>query len=373
MKGLMLGIVAGLAMLILGVGVWGARSASADNGPHQENQGMTTDACAGCHRAHTARGAYLLRVDEEALCETCHDGMQATTNVVDGVAQDVPGPLTGVAVGALRGGGFDFASIDTADPTWSRHVSGCAAGTDAHEYGSGSSNTPTEAACVARTPAERDALLHIGVLATPVATTSHHSIDTTADTVWGSGAIDSGAGGSLTLGCAKCHDPHGNGNYRILRTTPVADSDAAGMSDTFVNGVAIPDEVVKNYTTTNYMSYGNVPTTATVAGPGGDTNTGISAWCSQCHTRYLTAPGSYENDSGDDIFAFRHATTSYAPACIKCHAAHGTNAVADGFTDLVGWPGAVDADNFASPPGSGGGSRLLKMDNRGMCQKCHKR
>ena len=115
MKGLMLGIVAGLAMLILGVGVWGARSASADNGPHISGQGMTTDACAGCHRAHTARGAYLLRVDEEALCETCHDGSQADTDVVDGKLEGVD-IVEGNAF-ALRNGGFEHAYIKADDDT----------------------------------------------------------------------------------------------------------------------------------------------------------------------------------------------------------------------------------------------------------------
>lgn len=36
-----------------------AATALADNGPHG-GYTKTTDACAGCHRAHTAKGAMLL-------------------------------------------------------------------------------------------------------------------------------------------------------------------------------------------------------------------------------------------------------------------------------------------------------------------------
>ena len=63
----------------------------------------------------------------------------------------------------------------------------------------------------------------------PGPTTSRHQIDgVTPGTMWGNGAISDTVGAPLdagktgvTLECGSCHDPHGNGNYRILRPIPV--------------------------------------------------------------------------------------------------------------------------------------------------------
>jgi predicted CXXCH cytochrome family protein len=151
--------------------VIGATPAFADNGPHISTSGNTTvDRCAGCHRAHTAQASYLLKTDQTLLCQTCHSGFGATTDVADGVS-------TGNGGGALRGGGFTFALIDT--------VSGINK-------------------------------LSIGVRGAQN-TTSKHDIGI-AGTAWGGGA--SGTGTAITLECGSCHDPHGNGNYRILRPVP---------------------------------------------------------------------------------------------------------------------------------------------------------
>jgi predicted CXXCH cytochrome family protein len=53
--------------------------ALADNGPHGSYTG-TTDACAGCHRAHTAQNPYILiaPAQDNALCFTCHNGTGAS-------------------------------------------------------------------------------------------------------------------------------------------------------------------------------------------------------------------------------------------------------------------------------------------------------
>jgi hypothetical protein len=105
------------------------------------------------------------------------------------------------------------------------------------------------------------------------------------------------------------------------------------------------------YTTTNYFSTGPVS--------GGL----MSRWCATCHTRYLaTSTGN----SGDAVFKYRHVSDgSSGRTCIKCHAAHGTNAGATGtYSSAVGYPGGGGTTNTAE-------SRLLKMDNRGICVKCH--
>jgi hypothetical protein len=59
-------------------------------------------------------------------------------------------------------------------------------------------------------------------------------------TMWGNGAIGSGAGrGGVTLSCISCHNPHGNERYRILRPVPIG-SEAGTPVD-------VTDETTKAY------------------------------------------------------------------------------------------------------------------------------
>ena len=170
--------------VILTFGMMGAAPAFADNGPHVSTSGnMAVDRCAGCHRAHTATSAYLLTQDETTLCQSCHGsgGTGASSDVMDGVGYAISGVNTrGASIGALRGGGFNFALI-----------------------GSGSAVLASKTVPVG----------------TSQASTSQHQIGV-AGTAWGGGALNSGNGTAVTLECTSCHDPHGNGNYRILRPVP---------------------------------------------------------------------------------------------------------------------------------------------------------
>jgi len=323
----------------------------ADNGPHvaignSGLNGVATDSCAGCHRAHTAQGGSLLaRASQTALCLTCHGtaGTGATTNVQDGqqyqaddgsVPGHVPGVVRGTTVaGALRGGGFDRSAIG-ASP----------------------------------------ALLGdpIGPLASPVATTSRHDVG--ADGMaWGAGDVSSAenAGTSIPLECGSCHNPHGNERYRMLNPTPKGAYTGAytgllpGTADDVaaMGGVDIADGSGYAYTTTDYWG----PADPLAPGYIG----GISAWCASCHTRYLAGSGSGSSSSGDAIFAFRHASNGTAtatsdtevPSCVQCHVSHGSNAAAGANSRAVPWPGGS--------AGRGDDSSLLRMDNRGVCQKCH--
>lgn len=63
---------------------------------------------------------------------------------------------------------------------------------------------------------------HVGVLAAAnkQPTTSNHMAG--LGTVWGNGAQGLGTAGAtgVVLDCAECHNPHGNGQYRILQTEP---------------------------------------------------------------------------------------------------------------------------------------------------------
>ena len=176
--------------IILGFGVMGASPAFADNGPHQSTKGsLTVDRCAGCHRAHTAQAAFLLTSSSEStLCGNCHGstGTGATTDVMDGVAYSSLTDHSGSPAGALRGGGFTSSAMNAAAPT------------------TGSVGVLSTA----------------GVI-TPITSTSKHNVDTPG-TIWGGGLTSaSGVGTSTTLECSSCHDPHGNGNYRILRNFSV--------------------------------------------------------------------------------------------------------------------------------------------------------
>jgi predicted CXXCH cytochrome family protein len=176
----------------------------ADGGPHvaASNSGvstLTSDSCAGCHRAHTAQGKYLInQVSEEALCLSCHGTATAgaTTSVLDGV-QYVSGAqhgISGTILGALRGGGFENARIG-----------------DPGRLGvtkSGSASYVTK--------------VTVAASGSPV-NSAHIDMNGTLGNVhiaWGNGANNSGVGPSVTLSCVDCHNPHGNGQYRILKPVP---------------------------------------------------------------------------------------------------------------------------------------------------------
>ncbi len=127
-----------LALLAVGGALWlfaAAIPALADGGPHiaalnNGSGGLTSDTCAGCHRAHTAQGAMLLKEEGTALCTSCHGsaGTGATTNVADGVQYQLAaagGPtLRGSVLGALRNGGFTNARIGSASAVAVSYLSG---------------------------------------------------------------------------------------------------------------------------------------------------------------------------------------------------------------------------------------------------------
>jgi predicted CXXCH cytochrome family protein len=313
MKKLLLAMPFVLVLVLLSYGL-----ALADGGPHG---GFTaaTDACAGCHRAHTAQAAKLLMSTSTALCQTCHGstGTGADTNVIDGVYALTEVPPEGVNGRSLKGGGLTNALMDTND-------NGAADG------------------------ASR-------------ATTSAHTFDGSNGTAWGNGAIGSGAGGTIALSCGNCHNPHGKAGtggtatYRILRPKPTGSNASVDVN--------VTDEATKNYTIASAAAdYWNEP----YAG-----ETELATWCSQCHTRYLASAGSEEASSGDPIFMYRHrsnnvdADPAKRVSCTDCHVAHGTAAVMGPNSGAVAWP------NGAAAPSGNARSSLLRLDNRGTCYKCH--
>ncbi len=303
------------------VSLLAAGSASADAGPHVMGQGLTPDTCAICHRAHTAQAPDLLKEPETELCYTCHGGAAtgAATDVVDGAGYSNT-ERTGTP-GALRGGGFRYALIDSA-------------------HSSGQETEGSDPGGV------------VGVLAAGAPVTSAHSVDSSSRTDWGNGPISAepNDGNAVSLSCGSCHDPHGNGMYRILRPIPLE----SGATE----AVEIPEPagMPHLYTTENYWDVVDEHAPDFIAK--------ISAWCAACHTRYLSSTSYAE--SGDAVFTDRHVsdgTTRGSASCIQCHVAHGSNAsVAEAGKMAVHSPQEVPA---------GPGSRLLRIDATGACRMCH--
>lgn len=280
----------------------------ADNGPHG-GYGTTTDACAGCHRAHTGIGPSLLvALTSTALCMTCHGVTTggAQTDVADGVFIDGATNLRG-----LKGGGFAFANMDT---NWD-------------------------------------------LISAPAASTSRHVYTGAAGTIWGNGAIGSGPGMlGFNLACVNCHNPHGRSSttngptYRLLRSTPTGSGAGTGAD--------VTDQTIKSYvvSSTDNQYYGENY---------GSRSDMLSHWCAQCHTRYGAMAGSGHTDSGDPNFAYRHMTEGASVGCLNCHVAHGTSATMGTYSGSVRWP-----DGSTTPNGNARSS-LLRVDNRGVCELCH--
>ena len=384
---LFLGLGSALVFTMGGIG-----TAQADNGPHMSSASLGSATvtisqagagkCASCHRAHTAKAGFLLLQAQPALCYTCHDGSSASTAVDTGL-----NAANGLA---LRGGGFSDAAIGSGLATKDLGVADPVTGRIA------TTNQLIPALAVAAT------------------TTSKHLIDgTSPGTAWGNGPISAtaNAGKSLTLECGSCHDPHGNGNFRILKPMPtdsqytlvpaVADDPTTPLVNESLSpatNINIPDAATKTYTTANYWLAGDstvpVNTAAQItagntafrgtAGVGADGYIqNVSAWCTTCHTRYLAASGSYKTANAgydpvtganlltgatDATFMYRHRsdanTKAGAANCITCHVSHGSNAKMAGAAALVTNPDGTTTTIAAD-------SRLLRVDNRGACLMCH--
>jgi len=361
----------------------------ADGGPHVAANnsgvnGLNADGCAGCHRVHRAQtGNVLLRAESgTALCLTCHGatGLGSTVDVENGIqyvlgTTDVRG---GSVLGYTRGGGFVTARIGSDEAARFAYLSG----TSVRQ----TSKVPVRTA--GSQPVTSAHLPNVG------------GVVGAADGVaWGNGpnSLTPYAGPAVELECGTCHNPHGNGQYRILN--PIPDPVETGI-DTFVpatTGVTVTDAALppagdtRNYTIiqtfggtgtllASQVAALGLPDTAgdyfrrrvpwnQTSGAANDAPNGdsanftvqISNWCITCHSRYLSNGRTVKED--DAIFTYRHTSTSTSRNCITCHVSHGSNAQMTGtYSSVVEYP-----DGTVVP----GDSRLLKADNRGTCQLCH--
>jgi predicted CXXCH cytochrome family protein len=398
----------------------------ADNGPHG-SFAANTAACAGCHRVHTASfgSNALLVADPEALCESCHAGFGAGTNVADGV---YVGTAEGTNGGSLMGGGFENALMAT---LWSGKYS-------------------------------FDATFN----AASKPTTSHHNLGTSG-TVWGSGANNS-TPGTYVMECTSCHDPHGSAgwknnarvaSYRLLRwqpngsdgftapATPVnwsggnfVDHNGVPTSTVSVSGWLVPD----NFPGAEWYTIGTGSAFATgdysAGGPqtGANPPTGnangvyqptgfnyipaaqaVSYFCAQCHDRYLnnsrlrnntdisaycnggnpatvlppTGPSSVSpidptyclpffvnnawvwgdnRPSGDNIYMYRHTSGDLRASMDGTVSADTRTSLGRACVACHVAHGTTAASNtLASNATLAGSSALLRMDNRSICLRCH--
>jgi len=278
MKKIFMAILIGLLMVVAV-----ATIAQADNGPHGKFNG-STEACASCHRAHSANsadGMLLVASDEYALCTSCHNGDGAITNVVDGYYDTNPGSPYKASLPTnqgdsglgLFGGGFENTRMLT-------------------DYGTSPTATVTTNAGLDINPSLTawSILNRYDANSTyPVQrpTTSNHEVAGGTGTVWGSGNFQTavstspfGAQTGVHLECTSCHDPHGNAgrqgglpsgapvpSYRLLRFTPtgsngweVTGTNQVGAGSSFTwnttlvpttTGVLLPDTPIIWYTVNN--------------------------------------------------------------------------------------------------------------------------
>ncbi len=245
-----------------------------------------TDACAGCHRAHTsfstltwtddtvagAEHSALLISDADFMfefCNACHgdDAPGASTNVVSGVFDSGPSGVFGDLAGADNDGvQVEYLTNSSFDATLN---------------GGGFERVP------------------VGVAGGPnsyKASTSVHGMTGSsyppADPLWGD---NDGTPQAYALTCTSCHDPHGSSNYRLLKDyvngntvggfidddnpTPFVESAEEGYPTSVgwrkhEAGAAQMALYRPNYTSAEY--YNN-----------GDPTQNMSGWCAACHERYI--------------------------------------------------------------------------------------
>jgi predicted CXXCH cytochrome family protein len=334
------------AILVLAL----ATVASADNGPHGSFT-ATTDACASCHRAHTAKygSNSLLIMAPDLLCLSCHNGAGAGTNVVDGVYNQ---GLAGIA-----GTNAAYAGADA------YYTSGVTEGVDgASLFGGGFDNALMATAWSGATTANPA----FNAVSKP--TTSHHNYDGTLGTVWGSGANNSAAD-VYALECVSCHDPHGTAgwvsdgiandndtrarSYRLLRWQPAGSN---GFTDPTAGNIA-------NWTGGAFpVSDGGA---AATVGSGWLVPDNFAVIGTEWYTIGTTgafAAGDYNAGNANNVYNLKNATAveaaTYIPAavntamfCAQCHDRYFNNSRSRNNTDVSMYCGSPV--NATTPPYAG--------------------
>jgi predicted CXXCH cytochrome family protein len=330
----------GIILIAIYLAMGGVALAGYSHGEFADN----TDACAACHRTHTAISQYLLAASSgNALCETCHwGGSGADTDVKNGAYNTggEPDNEWGDNNGILLAGGFE-------------KVGGTASSTSMHVL-----NTALK----------------------PPGTTT---------------------GNLITLNCVSCHSPHMTNahrdQYRLLRLRPNGDASdiVVTWNGPWTNNTQTThqDNGYRAYTEKDWNPYLTGVQTITH-----NYKTGLSDWCVSCHSVYKTPVDSAPYNPGDAYTGeprYRHMvdiaikdivdeTTGFAydldselpleqvngsvPSdldkvmCLTCHRAHGTDATIT--ARIVQY---YEVDRGLLPKGS----TLLRRNSTGVCVDCH--
>jgi hypothetical protein len=198
---------------------------------------------------------------------------------------------------------------------------------------------------------------------------------------------------SSALGCTSCHDPHGNGTFRMLR------------------GVGPVQGGVGNFIHPAPVATGLAPTDAAATESAASHTayvSGMTAWCANCHGAYHAEGGDgfahpvdltlgaamrrrYESYAGDANPAGGDPSASYLPEvpfesasatpgatagpgpadrlhCLTCHRAHASSAPAAGRWDFAKFRLARDGQPSGSWPIP---SPYPDPDQGQLCRKCH--
>jgi len=294
MRKLILATVLALALLlVMGYTVM------ADNGPHGSFT-ATTDACASCHRAHSAQYGNngLLITNPEALCLSCHDGSNASTNVEDGVYN------SGATFPANNNEGVNGASL----------------------FGGGFVNTLMATAWSGAAPF--DGTFNAGTR--PI--TSNHTLGVSG-IVYGSGGINS-TQDLMTMECTSCHDPHGNSGYVMTPDAATGTWTAGTTRAATYRLLRFQPQGSNSFSApaTSNWSGGAFPTSGTTSGwtvPDNFANNGTE-WYT-LGTVWRFAVGDYNANNATNVYNVTAADTggaarNYMPAatsvayfCAQCH------------------------------------------------------
>jgi hypothetical protein len=334
--------------------------AYANFGPHG-NYIADTDACAGCHRAHTAastirwtesdgsdtRSALLATTATymTQFCYTCHGDLApgASTNVQAGIFDNGPTspdnsqyavqygatePTPDIYIsqsmldGVLNGGGFD-------------RLGGSSTFTAAKWGVWDNPNTSTEENYVVEGTGENATSRHAvqgysGASGSVTAFGSTYT-DGSGNIVWGPGKTwnvgtsNVTENGQAIFACDACHDPHGSSNYRILKDY-VNGYTVGGYSDGATTVDPNPDpwvvSIEKGYPNGQngkdlgfrlHKPYDDYKPDYTVAryAKAGAAWKGISGWCIACHDQYITKVGTSELDTDGSGFTGINASGEY--------------------------------------------------------------
>jgi len=401
-----------------------AGTAFANFGPHGA-YALDTDACAGCHRAHTSFSTLTWNDgvdDRSALLVSSASTMQEFCYACHGDA--APGASTNVETGIFDSGP------------------------------SGAAGEVLGGAVLYQTNSTFNADLNGGAFS---GVSSMHDMDkgSVTDPMWGAGTS---APAGTDLSCTSCHDVHGSSNYRLLKDS--------------VNGVTVGgydgSDVPQGYVFSSEEGYPSVatggwlkhtPGSAQMAayrpnytaaqyffepslGSGVTSSRSMSTWCSSCHVQYDNQTsaydyGAYESNgtlaragtgeltvtgatefvgsldrhrhpvnttvgSANTIYGFatNAVTSTVLPleksaasindavgayrltdymGCLTCHRAHGSSVEMTGWANsrLVYSASGVNTwsvePTTVAPAGVNPNvsSAILRADNRGVCERCH--